>query len=173
MTISAGTWPSRPVLFINPRSGSGKAQQHDLVGHCREKGIEPIVLEQGDDLASLVATAVSSGADSIGMAGGDGSQPQGGGRSRRARPPIRLRAGGDTQSLCPGHRHRPRRCRRRPRRLPPRARASHRPGPGQRSCLCEQCLHGPLRQDRPIAGVPRCQAPYGHRDAPRSARPER
>ncbi len=76
MTMSAGTWPSRPVLFINPRSGSGKAQQHDLVGHCRKKGIEPIVLEQGDDLASLVAAAVSSGADAIGMAGGDGSQAQ-------------------------------------------------------------------------------------------------
>ena len=76
MTVSADTLPSHPVLFINPRSGSGKAQHHDLVGHCRQKGIEPIVLEQGDDLASLVAAAVSSGADAIGMAGGDGSQAQ-------------------------------------------------------------------------------------------------
>ena len=36
--------------------------------------IEPVVMKQGDDLASLSAAAVSSGADVIGMAGGDGSQ---------------------------------------------------------------------------------------------------
>jgi diacylglycerol kinase family enzyme len=76
MTISTDTLPSHPVLFINPRSGGGKAQHHDLVGHCRRKGIEPIVIEGGDDLASLAAAAVSSGADAIGMAGGDGSQAE-------------------------------------------------------------------------------------------------
>jgi diacylglycerol kinase family enzyme len=35
-----------------------------------------MVLEKGDDLASLAAAAVSSGADVVGMAGGDGSQAQ-------------------------------------------------------------------------------------------------
>ena len=74
MTVPADTLPSHPVLFINPRSGGGKAQHHHLVDHCRQKRIEPIVLEEGDDLASLAAAAVSSGADAIGMAGGDGSQ---------------------------------------------------------------------------------------------------
>ena len=76
MTVPADTLPSHPVLFINPRSGGGKAQHHHLVDHCRQKRIEPIVLEEGDDLASLAAAAVSSGADAIGMAGGDGSQAE-------------------------------------------------------------------------------------------------
>ena len=74
MTDSANTGPVHPVLIVNPRSGGGKAQRYDLVGRCRARGIEPVVMKEGDDLASLAATAVSSGADVIGMAGGDGSQ---------------------------------------------------------------------------------------------------
>jgi diacylglycerol kinase family enzyme len=74
MTSTLEERPNHPVLLINPRSGGGKANQHDLVGQCRTKGIELVLLEQGDDLASLAAAAVSSGADVIGMAGGDGSQ---------------------------------------------------------------------------------------------------
>jgi diacylglycerol kinase family enzyme len=74
MTASAIAGPERPVLLINPRSGGGKAQRDDLVAHCRARGIEPVVMKKGDDLASLASLAVSSGADVIGMAGGDGSQ---------------------------------------------------------------------------------------------------
>ncbi len=74
MTDSASTGPVHPVLFVNPRSGGGKAQRYDLVARCRARGIEPVVMKEGDDLASLAAAAVSSGADVIGMAGGDGSQ---------------------------------------------------------------------------------------------------
>ena len=74
MTDSADTGPVHPVLIVNPRSGGGKAQRYDLVARCRARGIEPVVMKEGDDLASLAAAAVSSGADVIGMAGGDGSQ---------------------------------------------------------------------------------------------------
>ncbi len=74
MTDSATTGPEHPVLLVNPRSGGGKAQRYDLVAQCRSRGIEPVVMTDGDDLASLAAAAVSSGADVIGMAGGDGSQ---------------------------------------------------------------------------------------------------
>jgi diacylglycerol kinase family enzyme len=74
MTDSADTGSEHPVLFVNPRSGGGKAQRYDLVAQCRAREIEPVVMKKGDDLASLVAAAVSSGADVIGMAGGDGSQ---------------------------------------------------------------------------------------------------
>ena len=74
MTDSANTGPVHPVLIVNPRSGGGKAQRYDLVARCRARGIEPVVMNDGDDLASLAAAAVSSGADVIGMAGGDGSQ---------------------------------------------------------------------------------------------------
>jgi diacylglycerol kinase family enzyme len=66
--------PRKPVLIVNPRSGDGKAVRYNLAGQCRARGIEPIVFEPGDDLATLAATAVNDGADALGMAGGDGSQ---------------------------------------------------------------------------------------------------
>jgi diacylglycerol kinase family enzyme len=65
--------PNNPVLIVNPTSGGGTAQ-HNLVGHCRARGIEPVVFERGEDISALAAAAVSRGADMIGMAGGDGSQ---------------------------------------------------------------------------------------------------
>jgi diacylglycerol kinase family enzyme len=63
----------RPVLFVNPRSGGGKAEQAGLAGRARELGIEAVVLRPGDDLGELVADAVARGADALGAAGGDGS----------------------------------------------------------------------------------------------------
>jgi diacylglycerol kinase family enzyme len=66
--------PKAPVLLVNPRSGGGKAQHHDLVGRCRAWGIEPLPLGPGDDIAAVATAAVLRGADVIGMAGGDGSQ---------------------------------------------------------------------------------------------------
>lgn len=66
--------PARPVLIVNPRSGGGKAARFDLVVQCRARGIEAILFQPGDDLATLATTAVRDGADALGMAGGDGSQ---------------------------------------------------------------------------------------------------
>ena len=66
--------PRRPVLFVNPRSGGGKAERFKLADEARKRGIEPIELRPGDDLATLVKTAVDEGADALAMAGGDGSQ---------------------------------------------------------------------------------------------------
>ena len=66
--------PRRPVLFLNPRSGGGKAERFQLADEARKRGIEPIELGPGDDLATLVKTAVDGGADALAMAGGDGSQ---------------------------------------------------------------------------------------------------
>jgi diacylglycerol kinase family enzyme len=63
-----------PVLIMNPKSGGGKAERYHLVDECRARGIEPIVLQPGDDLMQVAAAAVARGADVIGMAGGDGSQ---------------------------------------------------------------------------------------------------
>jgi diacylglycerol kinase family enzyme len=64
----------RPILFINPRSGDGKAERLGLARECRERKIEAVVLAPGDDVESLARDAVERGADVIGMAGGDGSQ---------------------------------------------------------------------------------------------------
>ena len=58
---------------MNPKSGGGKVERFDLVSECRRRGIEPVILEPGDDLRALAHEAASS-AEVIGMAGGDGSQ---------------------------------------------------------------------------------------------------
>jgi diacylglycerol kinase family enzyme len=65
---------SRPVLLMNPKSGGGKVERFGLVEAARRRGIEPVVLTPGDDLVRLAEEAVASGADVLGMAGGDGSQ---------------------------------------------------------------------------------------------------
>jgi diacylglycerol kinase family enzyme len=66
--------PEHPVLFMNPRSGGGKATRFHLADEARKRGIEPVVLRPGDDLWQLVRDAVARGADALAMAGGDGSQ---------------------------------------------------------------------------------------------------
>jgi diacylglycerol kinase family enzyme len=65
--------PLRPVLFINPRSGDGKAARARLAERAREAGIEAVILDPGQDLAALAGEAAAAGADVLGMAGGDGS----------------------------------------------------------------------------------------------------
>jgi diacylglycerol kinase family enzyme len=62
------------VLFINPRSGGGKALRADLAAEARRRRVDVVVLQPGDDLLELAESAVRDGADVIGMAGGDGSQ---------------------------------------------------------------------------------------------------
>jgi diacylglycerol kinase family enzyme len=63
----------RFVLLLNPRSGGGKVERFDLVAEAKRRGIEPVLLEPGDDLVALAREAAGS-ADVLGMAGGDGSQ---------------------------------------------------------------------------------------------------
>src|SRR5271165_172871 len=53
--------PRRPVLFINPRSGDGKAARAGLAERARDKGIEAVVLVPGQDLAALAREAVAGG----------------------------------------------------------------------------------------------------------------
>jgi diacylglycerol kinase family enzyme len=66
--------PLRPVLVINPRSGDGRATRVGLAAAARERGIDVVELNAGDDLEDLVREAVEGGADALAMAGGDGSQ---------------------------------------------------------------------------------------------------
>jgi diacylglycerol kinase family enzyme len=65
---------TRGVLIMNVKSGGGKAEKFHLADECRKRGIEPVLLEPGDDLSQLAHDAVDRGADVLGMAGGDGSQ---------------------------------------------------------------------------------------------------
>ena len=65
--------PRRPVLFINPNSGGGKAAQAGLAERARRRGIETVVLAEDQNLVSAARAAAAGGADALGMAGGDGS----------------------------------------------------------------------------------------------------
>ncbi len=65
--------PRRPVLFVNPKSGDGAAARAQVAERARELGIDVVLLAPGQDLAALARAAVASGADALGMAGGDGS----------------------------------------------------------------------------------------------------
>jgi diacylglycerol kinase family enzyme len=65
--------PRRAVLFVNPRSGGGAAARSGVVERAREQGIEVVILSPDQSLAALAKAAVASGADALGMAGGDGS----------------------------------------------------------------------------------------------------
>jgi len=65
--------PRRPVLFVNPRSGGGKAARGGIAERARANGIEVVTLTPGQDLAALAREAIAAGADAVGMAGGDGS----------------------------------------------------------------------------------------------------
>ena len=80
-TLQRSVTPGTPVpaarrgtLIMNLKSGGGKAERFHLEGECRARGIEPVVLQPGDDLLRLAREAIDSGTDVIGMAGGDGSQ---------------------------------------------------------------------------------------------------
>jgi diacylglycerol kinase family enzyme len=77
--IVARRWRPAPptshgVIFVNPKSGDGKAMRLGLVDEARRRGIQTVMLERGDDLRTLAEKAVEEGADALGMAGGDGSQ---------------------------------------------------------------------------------------------------
>ena len=80
-SLKQGETPGAPVpaarsgvLIMNLKSGGGKAEKFHLVDECRARGIEPVVLQRGDDLLQLARDAIDRGADVVGMAGGDGSQ---------------------------------------------------------------------------------------------------
>ena len=66
--------PSKSILFVNPKSGGGKAEQVSLADEARSRGIETVELQRDDDLEALARAAVARGADALAMAGGDGSQ---------------------------------------------------------------------------------------------------
>ena len=66
--------PRHAVLFVNPRSGEGRAEEAGLAAAARERGIDVVELGPEDDLEELVRAAVGRGADGLAMAGGDGSQ---------------------------------------------------------------------------------------------------
>ena len=89
----------QPVLFVNPRSGGGRAVRAGVVGRARELGVTVVVLDSGQRLGSLIEEAVGGGADALGAAGGDGSQSLvAAAASRTASPSCASRPGPATTS---------------------------------------------------------------------------
>ncbi|MFI2433350.1 diacylglycerol/lipid kinase family protein [Streptomyces sp. NPDC018693] len=68
--------PTRPFLIMNPRSGDGKVERFGLVAKAEALGARVHLLDPGQpqDVVALAHTAVSEGADLLGVAGGDGTQ---------------------------------------------------------------------------------------------------
>lgn len=67
---------TRPVLFVNPRSGDGTAERVGLVDAARRRGITAVELTAGTDLVAEARRAADEGADCLGAAGGDGTLAQ-------------------------------------------------------------------------------------------------
>src|SRR5438270_301503 len=70
----SGSRPIRPgrraVLLMNPKSGDGKPEKFHLVDEAKRRGIEPVLLQPGQDWRGIAREAAGR-ADIIGMAGGD------------------------------------------------------------------------------------------------------
>ena len=69
--------PARhPYRIMNPKSGGGKVEKFDLVRKAEDLGAEVFVVggPEAVDVAKVAREAVDSGADLLGVAGGDGTQ---------------------------------------------------------------------------------------------------
>ncbi|MER5714039.1 diacylglycerol kinase family protein [Streptomyces sp. NPDC002132] len=68
--------PRRPYLIMNPRSGGGKVGRFRLREKAEALGAEVLVLDvtHKQDVAALARQAADTGADLLGVAGGDGTQ---------------------------------------------------------------------------------------------------
>jgi hypothetical protein len=53
--------PQRPVLFVNPKSGGGKAARAGVAEHARERGIDVVEVSPDSNLQMLVDEAVTRG----------------------------------------------------------------------------------------------------------------
>jgi diacylglycerol kinase family enzyme len=60
-------------LIVNPAAGSAATFQDGLTGAAHERGIRVRMLEPGQDMRLAALTAVEDGAESLAVAGGDGS----------------------------------------------------------------------------------------------------
>jgi diacylglycerol kinase family enzyme len=63
----------RPVLVLNPRSGSAEAVREQLLEAAGRYGVQLHEAETPAGLVALARAAVADGADVLGVAGGDGS----------------------------------------------------------------------------------------------------
>jgi diacylglycerol kinase family enzyme len=67
---------TRPFLIMNPRSGGGKVDKFGLQPRAEKLGAQVFLMSGPEpaDVARIARDAVASGADLLGVAGGDGTQ---------------------------------------------------------------------------------------------------
>jgi Diacylglycerol kinase catalytic domain len=94
-TLPAASAPKRAVLFYNPKSGRGKAERFQVAREAQARGVKPVGVHLGDDLATLVHDAIAGGADAVGVTGGDGTQAIVAAIRRRTRTSVCVRGGRD------------------------------------------------------------------------------
>ena len=166
--------PRRPVLFVNPRSGGGtapRARVRRAGARERDRGRRSSPRRQ--DLAALVDEAVASGADALGMAGGDGSLAVVAAAAAAHGLPFICIPGRDAQPLRARPRGGPARRAGRARRVHRRGRAPDRRGLGERPPVPQQRLAGDLRRRGPPGGLSRRQAAHPAGDRGEGARSQR
>jgi diacylglycerol kinase family enzyme len=68
--------PRHPYLIMNPKSGGGKVGKFDLKRKAEDLGADVFLMDGPGpvDVAKVAREAVASGADLLGVAGGDGTQ---------------------------------------------------------------------------------------------------
>ena len=152
-----GYAPRHPVLICNPWSGGGKVEQFGLVELAHELGVETIMLDHGLDLEQLARDAIASGADCLGMAGGDGSQALVASIAVEHDLPFVCVSAGTRNHFALDLGLDRRRSAQERRRVPRRGRASHRLRDGERPVLRQQRLARRLRDHRAAGGLPRGQ----------------
>jgi diacylglycerol kinase family enzyme len=62
-----------PYLIVNPKSGDGRAIRAHIPELAERMGVHVMVMQQEDTVESLARKAAESGADVLGISGGDGS----------------------------------------------------------------------------------------------------
>jgi diacylglycerol kinase family enzyme len=74
--LPVGRPATHPFLIMNPRSGGGKVERFDLQRKAEERGAEVYLIDGPGpvDVEAVARQAVASGADLLGVAGGDGTQ---------------------------------------------------------------------------------------------------
>ena len=165
--------PQRPVLFINPVSGGGKAARAHLAEAAKDRGIEPVVLRPGEDLGGSSTDAVAGGADALGMAGGDGSLGVVASAAGAHGLPFVCVPAGTRNHFARDLGVPPDDLVARARRVRRRRRAPDRPRRCERSPVSQQRHARGLRDRRAAGELSQREAPHAARDRPGGARAER
>ena len=64
---------TNPFLIVNPRSGDQRPSPDELAGEAAKLRVDVHVLREGEDASELAGHAAAEGAETLGIAGGDGS----------------------------------------------------------------------------------------------------